>query len=896
MRVTTEGGDSGVVGFEPKWLAPPPARTKTRDVSRIRLWLVILAFVGLYGVIAGRLIMLGFIEPAVANNRQGAEAAIAAARPDIVDRNGDILATDIRTASLYAEPRRILDVDEAAEGIHSVLPELSIEWLRDRLDGNEGFIWLKREITPRQQDAIHRLGIPGIGFLAENQRFYPGGPVASHILGSVNVDNQGIAGMEKYIDDTGLRDLQEFGFAAGTGADLEAVQLSIDLRVQYILRDELAQAVDRYSADAAAGVILNIHTGEVMAMSSLPDYDPNQPAQALDPDRLNRITSGVFELGSVFKSLTIAMALDSGLVHLGDMFDASQPLHAGGFTINDFHGQHRPLSVAEVFTYSSNIGAARMALTVGTDGQQEFLARLGITSRVQTELPETAAPARAGPVDRSDDDDRFLRPRPVDDADEPRGCRGGPDEWRLSHPADLPDPHAAGGERRGGAGDQPGDEPGDALPLPSQCGGGDWSERRRSRLFRRRQDRHGGKDRRRPIFLDAGLQLLPCRVPDGRSAICGARHRRQSRTLCRARARPPPTMQRASSAMSSAGRRRCSEWRPGSIRSIMPHLSHIDWTEMVREGPDGDATHSLMQLDELVRDLPVEVPAGALDITGLTADSRAVKPGFLFAALRGVTADGARFAGTAVAAGAAAILADDEAELGDIAVPVIRAHDPRRVLSLMAARFFPHQPEQLVAVTGTSGKTSVAVFVRQIFEHAGKTAASIGTIGVVGPKGWQPGSLTTPDPVALHQMLDRLVIEDGVTHAAMEASSHGLDQRRLDGLRLTAAGFTNLGRDHMDYHADVAAYLGAKLRLFRDILPTTGTAVVNADSDVAVEVIAAVKERGAATHAGWPGRRRFAHRCRDAGRPRPAACARSGRSKHGGRPCRSRARFKPTMR
>jgi UDP-N-acetylmuramoyl-L-alanyl-D-glutamate--2,6-diaminopimelate ligase len=251
-----------------------------------------------------------------------------------------------------------------------------------------------------------------------------------------------------------------------------------------------------------------------------------------------------------------------------------------------------------------------------------------------------------------------------------------------------------------------------------------------------------------------------------------------------------------------------------------------------------------MQLGDLARDLPVDIPTTAIEITGLTADSRAVKPGFLFAALRGSHVDGAAFAAAAASAGASAILADADAEIADAGAPVLRAKDPRRILALMAARFYPHQPEQLVAVTGTSGKTSVAVFARQIFEQAGKKAASIGTIGVVGPGGWEPGKLTTPDPVALHQTLDRLVVEDDVTHAAIEASSHGLDQRRLDGLRLTAAGFTNLGRDHMDYHADVADYLAAKLRLFRELLPPSATAVVNADSDVAVEVVAAVTAAG----------------------------------------------------
>jgi len=391
MRVV-DGDAGGAIGFEPKWLAPPAAAAPARDQGRFRLRLAILLFIAIYAVIAGRLIMLGFEEEAPANFRAGAEAAISAARPDLVDRNGEILATDIRTASLYAEPRRILDANEAAIAVNSVLPDLSADWLRQRLEGDAGFVWLQREITPRQQDALHRLGIPGIGFLTENQRFYPGGPVASHIVGHVNVDNQGIAGIEKYIDDLWLGDLQQFGFANTGVGDLEPVQLSVDLRVQHILRDELVAAVDRYQAIAAAGIILDVHTGEIVAMSSIPDYDPNQPAGALEPDRLNRITGGVYEMGSVFKALTVAMALDSGLVSITDRFDASQPIVAGGFTINDFHGQNRPLTVPEVFIYSSNIGAARMAMAVGAEGQQEFLDRLGLTARAPTELPERASP------------------------------------------------------------------------------------------------------------------------------------------------------------------------------------------------------------------------------------------------------------------------------------------------------------------------------------------------------------------------------------------------------------------------------------------------------------------------------------------------------------------------
>src|SRR5690606_21880669 len=211
---------------------------------------------------------------------------------DEVTRDGQVLATDINTASLFAEPRRIVDADEALEKLLTVLPDLNIEQTYNRLESDAGFIWLRRQLSPRQQQAILQLGIPGIGFRTEKLRFYPGGATASHILGLVNVDNKGIAGMEKYIDDQGLADLQASGLAVAK--DLEPVRLSIDLRVQHIVHDELEQAMERYKAIAAGAAVLNARTGEVLAMASLPDYDPNNPFNAQDKDRLNRMSGGVY--------------------------------------------------------------------------------------------------------------------------------------------------------------------------------------------------------------------------------------------------------------------------------------------------------------------------------------------------------------------------------------------------------------------------------------------------------------------------------------------------------------------------------------------------------------------------------------------------------------------------
>lgn len=355
-----------------------------------RVYVAMLAFACVYVAIAGRLVMLAQMEEAPSRAFISAQDSVSASRPDLIDRNGEILATDIKTASLYAEPRRILDVDEAVEGLVRVLPELDEGLVRRRLESGAGFVWLKREMTTRQAEDVHNLGLPGIGFLSENQRFYPGGPTAGHIVGSVNVDNQGLAGIEKYIDDSWLSDLQSLGFTADRS--MEPVRLSVDLRVQHVVRDELVKAMERYKAIAAAGIVLDAKTGEVVAMSSLPDYDPNDRSQALEKDRLNRATGGVFEMGSVFKTFTTAMALDSGAVSINDSFDATRPIRAAGRTITDFHGKNRILSVPEIFIYSSNIGTAKMMLATGISRQQEFLGRLHLTERLKTELPENAAP------------------------------------------------------------------------------------------------------------------------------------------------------------------------------------------------------------------------------------------------------------------------------------------------------------------------------------------------------------------------------------------------------------------------------------------------------------------------------------------------------------------------
>ena len=358
--------------------------------AKARLGLAIVAFAVVYGVIAARLVMFAGQSDGHGTRRSVTQDAVATARPDILDRNGQILATDVKTPSLFAEPRKLIDVDEAEELLTAVLPDLDASEVRDRLSSKRGFVWLKREITAKQQQEIHRLGIPGVGFLTENKRVYPNGPIVSHEIGHVNIDNQGIAGIEKWLDGQGLAALHMAGLA--TDRLEKPVELALDLRVQFALRGELIAAREKFKAKAASGVVLNVTTGEIVALVSEPDYDPNNPHEANDPTRINRLTTGVFEMGSSFKVLTVAMALDSGKATLSSMFDASHPLQYGRFAIHDYEPMHRALSVPEIFTYSSNIGAARMALAVGVNGHQAFLKKMGQLDRLRTELPESAEP------------------------------------------------------------------------------------------------------------------------------------------------------------------------------------------------------------------------------------------------------------------------------------------------------------------------------------------------------------------------------------------------------------------------------------------------------------------------------------------------------------------------
>ena len=317
---------------------------------------------------------------------------ITATRPAILDRNGLELAVDIRVPSLFAEPRRIIDVDEAAEALLTVLPDLDRRLAAPAADRRQGLrLGQARADAGASQERILQLGIPGLDFVTESKRFYPGGNEASHILGAVNIDNQGIAGIEKHMDGEDVALLQSIGLARGN--ELAPVNLSIDLRVQHVMHEQLTDALTRYRAVAAAGVMLDIHTGEVIALVSLPDFDPNDPMTALESRTASTASpSGIFELGSTFKTITIAGALDSGMVRITDQFDARFGIRFGRFTIDDFHGKHRMLNVPEIYKYSSNIGAIRVMQAMGKDDFRAFLTKIGFDKRVPFELPEMRNP------------------------------------------------------------------------------------------------------------------------------------------------------------------------------------------------------------------------------------------------------------------------------------------------------------------------------------------------------------------------------------------------------------------------------------------------------------------------------------------------------------------------
>jgi cell division protein FtsI (penicillin-binding protein 3) len=357
------------------------ATKKALETGRSRLLIGAALFALAFIAICGRLVDVTLFEDGIdpRTAEQPSLAAPVAERADIVDRNGVVLATSLETASLFANPRQIKNVDEAAKELAATIPELSTAELKAKLGTDKSFVWLQRNLTPRQEYDVNRLGIMGLYFQAGERRVYPMGALTSHVVGFTDIDNKGLGGIEQSFDDV---------LAGGR----HPVQLSLDVRIQQILRQELQRGIDDFTGIGGAGIVLDAQTGEVLALVSLPDFDPNQINSATPDQRFNRATLGVYEMGSTFKTLNTAMALDSGKIKMTDAFDAAHPIQIGRYTIHDFEPMHRALSVPEVFMYSSNIGAARMALVIGIEAQKAFMAKFGMLRPVSLELPELGKP------------------------------------------------------------------------------------------------------------------------------------------------------------------------------------------------------------------------------------------------------------------------------------------------------------------------------------------------------------------------------------------------------------------------------------------------------------------------------------------------------------------------
>jgi cell division protein FtsI (penicillin-binding protein 3) len=386
----------------PRHFKPPPCAPlipdgpaqQALDTGRARLVLTAALFVLLFAVVAGRAIqvmMFGGDAAALRITRFRIPTPPLPDRADIVDRNGKLLATSLDSPSLYADPRQVLDAAAAARKLATVFPGLDRAALYRKLISGKSFVWIKRRLTPRQEAAVNALGIPGLEFDHEELRVYPYGNLLAHVVGYDGIDNRGFAGVERAYDGV-LKKRRR------------PLQLSIDVRLQYILRDEVARVIRDFSAVGGGGIIMDVNTGEVLALVSLPDFDPNHPERS-DPDHpeatladriFNRMTLGDYEVGSVFKTFTMAMALDCGAATMTSRFDAVHDIRIGRFTISDYHGKRRMLTVPEIYMYSSNLGAARMALAVGAQRQEAYLRRFGLLSRPRVDLDERGAPHYPG--------------------------------------------------------------------------------------------------------------------------------------------------------------------------------------------------------------------------------------------------------------------------------------------------------------------------------------------------------------------------------------------------------------------------------------------------------------------------------------------------------------------
>lgn len=358
------------------------ATKRVVETGRLRLIVTASLFGLAFAGVGARLVDLMVFEKSapVSVARNAAKTAAAPMhRAEIVDRNGILIATNLPTVNLYADSQKIQDAAQAADKITAVLPDLKHDDTLRRLTSGQRFIYIRRHLTPAEQMAINRLGIPGLYFEDSERRAYPHGSLLAHIVGATDPDNRGNAGLEKTFNDV-------------LTTQSEPLELSLDVRVQHAVREALADGIVRFHAVAGSAAVMDANSGALLAMVSLPDFDPKDIGDATEDARFNRVTLGLYEMGSTFKLFTAAMALEAGTASLTSRYDATEPIKIGRFTIKDFHGQNRWLSVPEILIHSSNIGAAKIALEAGTERQKGFLRKLGMLTPAELELPEVGKP------------------------------------------------------------------------------------------------------------------------------------------------------------------------------------------------------------------------------------------------------------------------------------------------------------------------------------------------------------------------------------------------------------------------------------------------------------------------------------------------------------------------
>jgi cell division protein FtsI (penicillin-binding protein 3) len=357
-------------------------------ISRSRLFVVSGVFIVVFMVLAYRIIEVSVLKGGkvftVKSYDEFFDEEIKT-RADIIDRNGTLLAVNLSTASLYANPSVILDVEDAVAKVQSIFADIDIKNLKDKLSSDKRFVWIKRNLTPQEQYKINELGLPGLYFKEEEKRIYPHKNLMSHILGFVDVDGKGISGIEKKFNT----------YLSGTnniGGVNEPLQLSVDIRVQSIVREVLNVAMEEFKALGATGIVLDANTGEVISMVSMPDFNLNNPGEAKYDAKFNRATYGVYEMGSTFKTFNMALGFEKNNIKLKDIYDVSEPIRVARFTIRDYHQKKKELTASEVFMFSSNIASAQIAVDAGEIEQQKFLDKLGLLHELDVEIPEKSTP------------------------------------------------------------------------------------------------------------------------------------------------------------------------------------------------------------------------------------------------------------------------------------------------------------------------------------------------------------------------------------------------------------------------------------------------------------------------------------------------------------------------